>query len=377
VAEVRALEAQLNQLGAAEEVAVQAWDGAQLHLREAQARIRANTIVLNRARRDHHRAQNLLAARLVALYRQPPPSLAEVILASGSISAISGRIDVMRRLEQQDNAVVSELAALKHRMAVVRVALIADRGRATAALRQATIQRRKIEAVLVERRNLLANSQAELRVLIVQEERRQAILAAQARARMIAYQAAQQRAAQVRAAQASPQASPQPSSAGQAAAPVAGGAVAAPSGSGAVSLPSASGAGSSAAPAPTSGSAGAPGSGSGSAVVNYALQFLGTPYKWGGSSPGGFDCSGFTSYVYSKFGVNLQHYTGAQVKEGTPVSRNDLQPGDLVFFNGDSHEGLYIGGGKFIHAPHTGDSVKISSLSDSWYSSGYDGAVRP
>ena len=365
---------QLNQLGAAEDVAVQAWDGAQLQLREAQARIRANTIVLNRTRRDHHRAQNMLAARLVALYRQPPPSLAEVILASGSISAISGRIDVMRRLEQQDNAVVSELAALKHRMAVVRVALIADRGRASAALRQATLQRRKIEALLVERRNLLANSQAELRVLIVQEERRQAILAAQARARMIAYQAAQQRAAQARAAQASPQ----PSSAGtQGAAPVSGGAVAAPApGSGAVALPSPSGSGSSAAPAPTSGSAPAP-SGSGSAVVNYALQFIGTPYKWGGSGPGGFDCSGFTSYVYSKFGVNLQHYTGAQVKEGTPVSRNDLQPGDLVFFHGDSHEGLYIGGGKFIHAPHTGDSVKISSLGDSWYSSGYDGAVRP
>src|SRR5262249_34597392 len=198
----------------------------------------------------------------------------------------------------------------------------------------------------------LANSEAELRVLIVEEARRQAILAAQARARMIAYQAAQQRAAQVRAAQASPQ----PSSAGsQGSAPVAAGPVAAPSGAGAaVPLPSPSGSGSSAAPAPSSGSVAAPsGSGTGSAVVNYALQFLGTPYKWGGSGPGGFDCSGFTSYVYSKFGVNLQHYTGAQGNEGAPGSRNDLPPGDLVFFHGDSHRGLHIAGGTLSHPPPT------------------------
>jgi cell wall-associated NlpC family hydrolase len=81
-------------------------------------------------------------------------------------------------------------------------------------------------------------------------------------------------------------------------------------------------------------------------------------------------------YVYAQVGVSLPHYTGAQWNAGVPVSRSDLQPGDLVFFDGLGHVGIYIGGGQFIHAPHTGDVVKISSLSESWYSSTYVGARR-
>jgi cell wall-associated NlpC family hydrolase len=106
------------------------------------------------------------------------------------------------------------------------------------------------------------------------------------------------------------------------------------------------------------------------------MRYLGVPYVWGGSSPSGFDCSGFTMYVYAQVGVSLPHYTGAQWNVGVPVSYSDLQPGDLVFFNGLGHEGLYIGGGQFIHAPHTGDVVKVSSLSESWYASTYVGARR-
>jgi cell wall-associated NlpC family hydrolase len=75
-------------------------------------------------------------------------------------------------------------------------------------------------------------------------------------------------------------------------------------------------------------------------------------------------------------GVSLPHYTGAQWNMGVPVSSSDLQPGDLVFFDGLNHVGIYIGGGQFIHAPHTGDVVKISSLSESWYASTYVGARR-
>jgi cell wall-associated NlpC family hydrolase len=74
--------------------------------------------------------------------------------------------------------------------------------------------------------------------------------------------------------------------------------------------------------------------------------------------------------------VSLPHYTGAQWNVGVAVSRSDLQPGDLVFFDGLDHEGLYIGGGQFIHAPHSGDVVKISSLGESWYASTYVGARR-
>ena len=111
-------------------------------------------------------------------------------------------------------------------------------------------------------------------------------------------------------------------------------------------------------------------------VVGIAMQYLGTPYVWGGASPGGFDCSGFIMYVYAQVGVSLPHHAASQYGMGTPVSRDQLQPGDLVFFNGLGHAGIYIGGGQFIHAPHTGDVVKISSLSDSWYASTWVGARR-
>src|SRR5258708_12001523 len=92
------------------------------------------------------------------------------------------------------------------------------------------------------------------------------------------------------------------------------------------------------------------------------MRYLGVPYVWGGESPSGFDCSGFVAYVYAQVGVSLPHYTGAQWNVGVPVSRGDLQPGDLVFFDGLGHVGLYIGGDQFIHSPHTGDVVRISSL---------------
>lgn len=102
---------------------------------------------------------------------------------------------------------------------------------------------------------------------------------------------------------------------------------------------------------------------SSNAVLEYAYQFLGTPYLWGGTTPAGFDCSGFTQYVYKNFGVSLGRTTKHQIKDGVAVSRSDLQPGDLVFYGEGgvpSHMGIYVGNGKYIHAPQTGEVVKIS-----------------
>ena len=81
-------------------------------------------------------------------------------------------------------------------------------------------------------------------------------------------------------------------------------------------------------------------------------------------------------WAYGQLGISLPHYTGSLWNSGTHVSSDQLEPGDLVFFHGESHVGIYIGNGEFVHAPHTGDVVKVSSLSESWYAGGYDGAVR-
>jgi cell wall-associated NlpC family hydrolase len=114
-------------------------------------------------------------------------------------------------------------------------------------------------------------------------------------------------------------------------------------------------------------------------VVSIALQYLGIPYKWAGANPmSGFDCSGLVQYVFAQLGVSLPHNTVAQWNSPNAVSvpRNQLQPGDLVFFNGLDHVGIYIGNGEIVDAPHTGAFVRIDSLSDGWYAANYDGAKR-
>jgi NlpC/P60 family len=120
----------------------------------------------------------------------------------------------------------------------------------------------------------------------------------------------------------------------------------------------------------------------GGQAVALAYRFLGVPYVWGGATPSGFDCSGLTMYVYAELGIKLGHYTGFQYYEGGRVPRDQLEPGDLVFFHANSqgvpqHEGLYIGNGSFVHAPHSGDVVRISSLFETRYALSFVGAVRP
>jgi peptidoglycan DL-endopeptidase CwlO len=102
---------------------------------------------------------------------------------------------------------------------------------------------------------------------------------------------------------------------------------------------------------------------SSNAVIAYASNFLGVPYVWGGTTPAGFDCSGFVQYVFAHFGISLPRVASAQQMVGTYVSREDLQPGDLVFFGEPAHHvGIYVGNGCMINAPHTGDVVRIAPL---------------
>jgi cell wall-associated NlpC family hydrolase len=121
---------------------------------------------------------------------------------------------------------------------------------------------------------------------------------------------------------------------------------------------------------------------SGNAIVDYAMQYLGYPYVWATHGPSSFDCSGFTYWVIlNTLGINISPGTSAQINHGTPISRNSIQPGDLIFFQntytwGLSHVGIYIGNGKFIHAENATTGVVISDLGSNYYSSRWYGARR-
>lgn len=122
-------------------------------------------------------------------------------------------------------------------------------------------------------------------------------------------------------------------------------------------------------------------SGKGREIADYALQFVGCRYVYGGASPKGFDCSGLTSYVYKQFGYSLNRTASGQLSNGRSVSKSELKPGDLVMFatqggNRTSHVGIYIGGNKFVHAANAKTGVVITSMGSSYYSSRFVGARR-
>lgn len=126
----------------------------------------------------------------------------------------------------------------------------------------------------------------------------------------------------------------------------------------------------------------ATGSEKGQLVVATAKKYLGIPYVYGGSSPAGFDCSGLVQYVFRELGVSINRVAADQTAHGTPVGRENLLPGDIVFFHNTSrytrinHVGIYVGNGQFIHAPQTGDVVKISSLDSGYYATTFVTARR-
>ena len=118
----------------------------------------------------------------------------------------------------------------------------------------------------------------------------------------------------------------------------------------------------------------------GDRLVTRAMKYLGTPYRYGGTSPGGFDCSGFVYYLYGAvFGQSIPRMPHDMAREGTPVGRSDLRRGDLVFFGYRgtfTHVGIYAGNGQFVHATHRGSPLQVSALDGDYYRDRYMTAVR-
>ncbi len=339
-AEAQSVLAQIQEIDGQLSHAIESYNHANVKLDGIRGELKTNSRHLTIARSSLEAAQSHLSERLVALYKTGGDgSTIEVILGAKSIDDLLNRIDAVDRVSAQDARVLREVRSFRTQVIQRKGRLERARTAQVQVVADKATQRQSIESQLSERQRLLSSIKDQIASIEAAEQRRQVRLAAQARARF----AAAQRQAEPEQAQAA-QALVQP------AAPLA-----------------AEDAASIAPAAPDARYGG---------VVGIAMQYLGVPYRWGGADPSGFDCSGFSMYVYAKLGISLPHHAASQYGMGTTVSKDQLEAGDLVFFNGLGHMGIYIGGGQFIHAPRTGDVVKISSLSDSWYASTWVGARR-
>jgi cell wall-associated NlpC family hydrolase len=369
----KAVDRQVAVINARLERTVQAWDGARVQLASVDGALRVNEARLRIARANLDAAQRRIERRLVDLYLTPNRTTAEVLVGATSISDLVDRLEATHVLTAQDSAIAQQ-AQLFHRQVRHREQLLSHqrqlRARTLATLSE---QRRTIAGNLARERRLLASIHQTLQTLEAQQAAQQRRIAALAQARIARQVAvAKQRAA---AAAVTPTASPllaaPPADPPQAAPPAA---PAAPAPTPPTSpAPPAAPAPTPVPPPPVISPAPAPSTHADAASI--AAHYLGVPYVWGGSSPAGFDCSGLVSYVYSQLGVSLPHYTVSQWNATTPIPTSELQPGDLVFFDGLGHVGIYIGAGQFIHAPHTGTVVQIAGLSGYW-GAHLDGARR-
>jgi cell wall-associated NlpC family hydrolase len=322
--------AQINKLDASLERARTAYEASTQQLHTIDHNLAINKIGLHAARTNLKASQAALMQRLRLIYvSRDDQSTLGVMLGAKSISDLVTRIEAVQSVSSQDLAVMNQVVKFKRQVTQHQHALVRARHQQAALVARRAAAKSSIASQLGRQQRLLSSIKGQISQMIAADRARALASAAAAKAE---YQQAQQAAAL------------------QTQDTTVGATASTPDGT--VAPPSQYG-----------------------GVVGIAMRYLGVPYVWGGASPSGFDCSGFVMYVYAQMGVSLPHYTGAQWNVGVPVARGDLQPGDLVFFDGLGHVGIYIGGNEFIHAPHTGTVVQVASLSG-WYASTYVGARR-
>ncbi len=341
-AEAQSIISQINSIEVELSSAVERWNLANVKLANIGHDLSRSRWELGVARVNLKHAQTALARQALSVYTSSDSNgTIEVLLGSSSLDDLLNRIDTVNRVSDQSSSVVGDVTTFRTNVARETARLHRAQSEQKRIVAERVAEKQSIQSKLAERNRLLQSVRAEIEHMRAVEAARQAAIARQLREQQARAALQPQVAAMGTAvgdAQVVPATAPAPAS------------------------------------APAAASVAAPPSTHGG-VVGVAMQYLGTPYVWGGASPGGFDCSGLVMYAYQQVGISLPHSSYAQYGAGVPVSRDQLQPGDLVFFDGLGHVGIYVGGGSFIHAPHTGDVVKISSMTG-WYASSYVGARR-
>ncbi len=277
---------------------VEQYNLTNLRIEQTRAAIKSNESKIATLTARIRERQRILGERLREMYKQGSADVIEVITDCKTIDDLINNVSLIRRISDQDVEIIRSVSETRDEIETVKQELEAKKAELQSSLESVARQKATIEAELARRKQLAAGVEAELNQLIRQEEER---LASQRRA----YNPPSYRP---------PAYNPPP-------------------------------------PNPN-----AP------AVVKVAYAQLGKPYRYGAAGPDMFDCSGLTMYCYAQVGIYIPHSSYAQVNCGPRVAYQDLQPGDLVFFHGAGHVGMYIGGGQFIHAPHTGDVVRIANL---------------
>ena len=322
--EARAVEARLEQSRRALEPIIQSYDLARLRLSDSETRLSLASVEMDNARKNLVAARSDLAHALRAQYEQPRPDAAAVVLGAGSISQALDEMAFYNRTRGFFGRTVKAIGTWRvaiteqHRIVLEQTT---RRRRAFAQLRES---KRLIDRTIARNQRLLRGLKRSIRRALAAERRRQrladAIAARRAREALSAYGVH-------------------------------------------FSLSKLDG---------FNGGA----SSVGVRAAKVALGYLGTPYVWGAEGPGGFDCSGLMQWAYAREGVSIPRVTYQQIQAGIYVPRDRLAPGDLVFFDGGHHVGMYLGQGAFVQAPHTGDVVKVSTLNSGYYSSEYFAGIR-
>lgn len=323
---------QLQQLSDQLESARSQYDAANSKLAAIKHQQDVNRYELRVAKHNLKISQRTIEQRLIALYNGQDQSTLEVILGAKSLDDLLNRINNANTVTSQDASVLKQINQFRSTIDKSAVRLKQANAEQSRVVAQRAAAKAEIESKIGQTQRLYASIHNEIAKLVAAQAAQQRMLRLQAEARLRAQQAA---------------------TSASIANTVVG--ISASTANDQVILP--------------------PNTHGG--VIGYAMSQLGVPYVWGGATPGaGFDCSGLVMWAYSQVGISLPHSSYAMAGIGQSVPRDQLQPGDILLFDGDSHVGLYIGNDQFIEAPHTGDVVKISSLDSGWYSAAYDGARR-